>query len=76
MEYAAKDISFTLEEWVFELLLGEEERKRRKREAKLKEIERLIFILLELIGGLEGKRLVAKREKLAELLERRELVRG
>ena len=76
MEHAAKDISFTLEEWVFELLLGEEERKKRKRAMKLKEIERLIFILLELVGGLEGKRLVAKREKLAELLERREIVRG
>ena len=47
MEHAAKDISFTLEEWVFELLLGEEERKKRKRAMKLKEIERLIFILLE-----------------------------
>ena len=76
MEYIAKEISFSLEEWVFELLLAEEERKKKKREMELKEIERLIFILLELVAGLKGKRLLAKREKLAALLERRELVRG
>ncbi|MBO5997188.1 MAG: hypothetical protein J6P93_01520 [Alphaproteobacteria bacterium] len=74
MECIAK-VSFELEEWIFGLLLGEEERKRKERAIKLKEIERMIFVLSELVGGLKGRQLIAKREKLAKLLEERELVR-
>ena len=76
MEHEAKDISFELEEWIFELLLSEEEIKKRKRIEKLKQIERLIFILLELISGLPCRQSVIKKEKLAELIEKREFVRG
>ena len=75
MEHLGKGVFFELESWVFELLLSEEERERRKRIIKLKEIERLICILVELIAGLKGPELIAKREELAELLEKREFVR-
>ena len=76
MEHLGKGVFFEIEEWVFELLLGEEERKKEKRRLKLKELESLIFILSELVAGLKGRKLVGKRKELLKLIEKREMVRG
>lgn len=75
MEHLGKGVFFELEEWVYELFLGEEESRKEKRRLKLKELESLIFILSELIGGLKGKKQVSKRKELLKLIEKRELVR-
>ena len=54
MEYIAKEISFSLEEWVFELLLAEEERKKKKKRDGIKRNRTIDFHLTRTGCWLKG----------------------